>query len=789
MKKFSVFCLLLFLSISSFIPIYADEFIVEEEPVNCIDYLGDETVLFEQYLNSLMYPGISLYSISDQIMDVDGPMYALYSNFKQGIESIAYGQTTNTTIVVKDNDGVDIDIPISEVNLEQYNTIGYKYTPINCLMNQLMTYLSIDCPHLLYWFDKTAGFTVTRGTTTGVQGDYFHCTYITVSMKISKDYQLMDGSLDFSRIQSANLAIQNAWSIVERHAYESDYEKLSSYKDEILNLTDYNYDAIQHGSPYGDAWQLVWVFDQDPNTKVVCEGYTKAFQYLCDLSYFEDENINCISAWGDLVYGPTSGRHEWNIVTMDDGENYIVDLTNMENGDNLFLVGANGSIESGYRVDVGYKYRYDSNFVGSAYDYLSICSHEYIPDYDFDIPSNLYLELNLGNCFLDPASISSRELTWQSSDEQIVIVDNGLITPLQTGNCVITVSNGFVSKSMDVSIQDEVNYSLNHSTLTLYGNWNLAWMAHQTAPWELEYDYVVIDDDCDIDLSVFENHPIKGMVLPNQYIDVPDLNVDTYYVHSDSELVKPNIVYIESIHLETLGYKVVLDGRIGFRIYFDLDDYVFLKDSYSFELETPKGIQSIPLSDCVKDEEHYYICAYVSAKECMDPITLRFFNGNDVLSSHSYSIYEYANYIMDHYPSSSKEVDIISHLMTYGYYAQLYFNYHTDSLYPSILSLKEMDTSRSYNSNILGSRVILGDVLSLQLFFKEDMTVTVDGQEMKTEHKVLTIYNVKDVYHMYHIQTPMFSVDYSIASYKALSDGSLKDVLNACMMYYSSVYR
>lgn len=64
--------------------------------------------------------------------------------------------------------------------------------------------------------------------------------------------------------------------------------------------------------------------------------------------------------------GTGEGNHMWNIVTMDDGKNYLVDVTNCDgfsltaNGnsyswsssvgfpDRLFLVGASGSVETGY---------------------------------------------------------------------------------------------------------------------------------------------------------------------------------------------------------------------------------------------------------------------------------------------------------------------------------------------------------------------------------------------------------------------------------------------------------
>ena len=65
-----------------------------------------------------------------------------------------------------------------------------------------------------------------------------------------------------------------------------DYGKLCYFRDAICSLTDYNHEAVAD-KVYGDPWQLVWVFDGKPNTKVVCEGYAKAFQYLAGMATTE----------------------------------------------------------------------------------------------------------------------------------------------------------------------------------------------------------------------------------------------------------------------------------------------------------------------------------------------------------------------------------------------------------------------------------------------------------------------------------------------------------------------
>ena len=106
-------------------------------------------------------------------------------------------------------------------------------------------------------------------------------------------------------------------------------------------------------------YQVSW---HQPDTKVVCEGYSKAFQYLCDLSGFD----GCYTVSGMMRGGTGAGPHMWNIVTLE-GKNYLVDVTNCDGNsigapDKLFLAGASGSVETGYTC-CGVTYTYDKAII------------------------------------------------------------------------------------------------------------------------------------------------------------------------------------------------------------------------------------------------------------------------------------------------------------------------------------------------------------------------------------------------------------------------------------------
>ena len=140
---------------------------------------------------------------------------------------------------------------------------------------------------------------------------------------------------------------------------------LSGYVQEICSLAVYDESITENSAvPYGDPWQIMYVFDRNLNTKVVCEAYAKAFQYLCDGTEFDSPWIEC-----HTVSGSMNGIiHMWNIVTMPDGGNYVVDPTNCDEGTlyapagGIFLQGGTGDVMNGYKV-LDYPYYYDENII------------------------------------------------------------------------------------------------------------------------------------------------------------------------------------------------------------------------------------------------------------------------------------------------------------------------------------------------------------------------------------------------------------------------------------------
>ncbi len=269
--------------------------------------------------------------------------------------------------------------------------------------------LMADEPHALYWYDKTEGIANSVNgmliNTSGYTSDiYFKKPanpVLKVSFTVSGDYRPDGGSecdLDIAKTGATTQATRNAAAIIEDNKSVQDIDKLYAYKDKICAWTSYNKPAAYDSSyPYGDPWQMIYVFDDDKTNQVVCEGYSKAFQYLCDHTQFAYHDIECDTVTGIMKGSSGSGGHMWNILHMDDGRNYIADLTNSDTGmigsrGGLFLDGAmeGGTVAAGYNYDVNgnglanLTYTYDKE-TGELFsdDELTMADSDYIMPHVF----------------------------------------------------------------------------------------------------------------------------------------------------------------------------------------------------------------------------------------------------------------------------------------------------------------------------------------------------------------------------------------------------------------------
>lgn len=301
---------------------------------------------------------------------------AVYDQLVPEIQKIAAGQGSSSAFSIgiqmtftKEELGIEGDMLVrgddgqyhfSEETGAAIEKAVDEVMDMDMLLNQLLAHH----PYELYWFDKSFSEGAIRfkysygtdGQQTVMVGDFV------IMMAVSQDYAVTDAatqqyylySPDTAKTGAARTAAAKAAEVVAANQDKGTYSKLVAYREYITKAVDYNSDAANTANyPYGDPWQLIYVFDNDPDTKVVCEGYSKAFKYLCDLTWTgSDPEVACYLPTGTMDGGTGAGAHMWNIVSIG-GVNYLTDITNCDSGtigepDQLFLCGAEGSVDASY---------------------------------------------------------------------------------------------------------------------------------------------------------------------------------------------------------------------------------------------------------------------------------------------------------------------------------------------------------------------------------------------------------------------------------------------------------
>lgn len=384
-------------------PLHAEAAYVQEAV-----YDGDEC--FAGYAERVLYgtPAPSLYgrSAGSRLSDTSKNLYDALKGKLQAIpdstgsEASAYFQLPEQDLKAM---GIVTEFTNEDLGLDSiYNKWGdIDQATVDAVFSRFLSAnglalvtdaLMLDLPYDMFWY----GHEVSYGANFGVLGESLFIKEFQIGFIAAENYRGSDEyAVDLKCMNTVRAAASNAQSIVSKYADSKDFEKLQAYCDEICALADYDFPAASSGSALADTdpWQLIHVFDGDPSTKVVCEGYSKAFQYLCDLSGFDEGNdVVCYTVSGYMGSETTQpGAHMWNIVRMEDGRNYLMDITNSDDsaigaGGELFLAGAEGSVSEGYVFPIADTYAYyiyspdQMSLWGTGEDsVLKLASSSYIP--------------------------------------------------------------------------------------------------------------------------------------------------------------------------------------------------------------------------------------------------------------------------------------------------------------------------------------------------------------------------------------------------------------------------
>ena len=327
--------------------------------------------LLEGYLYSVsgLYGGAS--PLRAPARPLPGAMPTVYAEIVPMIQKIAEGNASLTSTKFQfswTKSMADWGITSDPTTQEDINAAANKIINDNfsaAQVSALIQRLLSTMPYELYWFDKSKGGYSMVCNGSGGKDNF--AVNLTISMAISAEYATsatenvtINGVQtachyvpDTTKTGAATNAVAVAEGVVSKNATKSDYDKLAAYLEYIKNAVSYNNDAANSLKPEAaphpndSPWQLIDVFHGTgtPNHKqVVCEGYAKAFQYLCDLTgSLKTSGIECALVTGKMDGGTGAGDHMWNVVTIDK-KNYLVDVTNCDEGsvgapNKLFLCG------------------------------------------------------------------------------------------------------------------------------------------------------------------------------------------------------------------------------------------------------------------------------------------------------------------------------------------------------------------------------------------------------------------------------------------------------------------
>lgn len=346
--------------------------------------IGDSDELFAEYAESVFYDsGTQVNKRSLAGNRLTGSYKDIYDTIVPELKKIADGERSSSDIAY----GGQITFTAQELEYSSFsekNIDAAAGKALDVILAKIGDPIRLDCAYELYWNNSSIGI--------GCSYSYSSSTITIKNMHFPFAADMVyradpskETAIDTTKTGLVKQAAENASTIVRNASGMSDYYKMLYYKNTICDLVDYDWDSYNANKQdpnyflthYG-AWALVHVFDEDPSTNVVCEGYSEAFQYLCELTSFKSDDTYAYSVTGYL----NGGGHKWNIVHID-GANYIADVTNSDSGTagsdgRFFLKGMTKVDDSTYRKS-STSFEYDSDTIACySAEQLALSTTDYV---------------------------------------------------------------------------------------------------------------------------------------------------------------------------------------------------------------------------------------------------------------------------------------------------------------------------------------------------------------------------------------------------------------------------
>ena len=229
-------------------------------------------------------------------------------------------------------------------------------------------------------------------------------------------------------------------------------------------------------------------------------------------------------------------------------------------------------------------------------------------------------------------------------------------------------------------------------------------------------DTIIIDFSIEIFTERFDSF-LRQIVSGNNQIVcyVPGNDAEYYRLRYpfDNVTFKGNL---EDVGIGDVlsGYSLSLEGDIGVKFYLRFNDVDSLSNDAKmlFTISSIDGQKSRtsevyvkPQSDsgrsvATTDGDYYVFKCLVNAKEMTSIITAQIVDGENKGSAYTYTVQDYAKFILDRPSKFEKEQNLIKTMLNYGCACQVYFDYNLDNPANRILSTDDQDYGFLNSSDI-----------------------------------------------------------------------------------------
>ena len=233
-------------------------------------------------------------------------------------------------------------------------------------------------------------------------------------------------------------------------------------------------------------------------------------------------------------------------------------------------------------------------------------------------------------------------------------------------------------------------------------------------------------------------------------IEITDNNDGTYsFTMPESNVsVEVETAFTDGIGAALAGHSISLEGDIGVNFYMALDPEIAQSETAYMQFTIPNGSKSetktVFVKEAREDGGYYIFKCSVAAKDMSSEISAQLIDGDKTSTVYTYSVREYADYLIEHRKESQTFKDaapLVEKMLRFGAYAKEYFD-ETNTL-PDLGDVNIDSQFATYTSSLpeglySGSTLSLKSQTTLSHYFtdEDELTFTCvdkDGAERTVE--------------------------------------------------------